>query len=330
MTLVIACISGPVLCAEPEGPGIATLFPGDVGIASHPAVVFVEDYEEASIGEMLARWEDVSSSQSMSFSTDVPAGSGGAQSVYFAGSAGTYRRVLPGHEKLYFRYYVKYATDTVEEHHSVWMGGHNPSTAWPWPRAGQRPDGIGWWSTGVEPSGSLWLWDFYTYWQEMRGNPGDSSFWGNSFPLASPRPANRGEWICVELMVKMNDPVSSHNGEQAYWIDGQLVNHLGLGFPNGSWIWDSFHVSPSGSPFEGFQWRLDPALDINYVWINHYVDSDPDAGAWYDHVVVATEYIGPMASGGALSIEDAQVDETDSGQTTATFDVTLGSIPQAE
>jgi len=205
------------------------------------------------------------------------------------------------------------------------MGGHNPSTAWPWPRAGQRPDGAGWWSTGVEPMGSSWAWDFYTYWQQMRGNPG-TSFWGNSFPLPSPRAVGLGEWICVELMVKMNDPVSSHNGEQAFWINGELVHHLGEGFPNGSWVWDSFHVDSAGDPFEGFQWRTDPALNINYIWVNHYVDTDPDAGAWYDHVVVATEYIGPISGGPAtptLSISDVSIDEGDSGTSQATFTVTL-------
>ena len=201
------------------------------------------------------------------------------------------------------------------------MGGHNPSTAWPWPRAGQRPDGAGWWSTGIEPMGASWARDFYTHWHEMHASPGGQT-WGNGFPLQDPHPTAGGEWICLELMVKMNDPVSAHNGEQ---VNGQLVNHLGEGFPNGNWVWDSFVIDPTESPFEGFQWRTDSALDINYVWINHCVDTDPTAGAWYDHVIVATEYIGPISDGGSpeLSIDNVSVDESASGSTEATFSVTL-------
>jgi hypothetical protein len=165
----------------------------------------------------------------------------------------------------------------------------------------------------------------------MRGNPGGPEFWGNSFPLPEPVEVPLDEWICVEVMVKMNDPVSSHNGEQAYWINGELVNHLGEGFPNGTWVWDGFHIDPAGEPFEGFQWRTDPELDINYVWVLHYVDTDPNAEAWYDHVVVATEYIGPISSGGpppVVSVGDVAISEGDSGSKQATFTLTLAE-PEA-
>jgi hypothetical protein len=52
-------------------------------------------------------------------------------------------------------------------------------------------------------------------------------------------PTVKGAWLCIDLMVKMNSPVSSFNGEQAFWVDGEKKNHLGPGFPNG--LWSSFH-----------------------------------------------------------------------------------------
>lgn len=61
----------------------------------------------------------------------------------------------------------------------------------------------------------------------MRTNPG-GSYWGNTFSeKPSFHTAHRGEWICIEFMVKMNSPVTESNGEQAFWIDGVKKNHLG-------------------------------------------------------------------------------------------------------
>ena len=31
-------------------------------------------------------------------------------------------------------------------------------------------------------------------------------------------------------MIKLNNPVSSANGELAFWINGQKKNHLGTGY----------------------------------------------------------------------------------------------------
>ena len=42
----------------------------------------------------------------------------------------------------------------------------------------------------------------------------------------------KGRWIYVELMAKLNEPTSESNGELALWIDGKLVSHPGKGFLN--------------------------------------------------------------------------------------------------
>jgi len=65
-------------------------------------------------------------------------------------------------------------------------------------------------------------------------------------------------------MIKCNIPVDSFNGEQAFWINGQLILHLGEGFSNGYWIWDKFYPHSDSAAFEGFQWRSDEDLNINY------------------------------------------------------------------
>jgi hypothetical protein len=90
------------------------------------------------------------------------------------------------------------------------------------------------------------------------------------------------------------------------WIDreprvknGQVITHLGPGFPRGKWVWDSFNPDPGGQPFEGFQWRTVPELKINYVWLYLYITTSQPrhvSKVWFDDVVVATEYIGPIAA----------------------------------
>ena len=313
--------------------GIAANYPGDAGIENAQGFIFRENFEEASIDTMAARWEDVVSKNLMFFSSDKPLTSGGNQSVFFNGGAHLYRRLLPGYDQLYVRFYVKFDPVCSNIHHFVHMGGYNPTTRWPQGGAGIRPVGNERWTTGIEPNGTSWAWDFYSYWMHMRSNP-DTNYWGNSFSgRPSPYTVTKNEWISVEFMVKMNNPVTAYNGEQAFWIDGEKKVHLGQGFPRGEWIWDGFYPNASctpsgqcntnGSPtpccqdFEGFQWRNTTALNINFLWLLHYVDTDLSCTVKFDDVVVATQYIGPMvastSSGGNTPPASSGGDSTSSG-----------------
>ena len=51
------------------------------------------------------------------------------------------------------------------------------------------------------------------------------------------------------------------------------------------------------APFEGFQWRDSETLKLNTISLAYYVTKDLQGNArvWYDNVVLATEYIGPIA-----------------------------------
>ncbi len=309
----------------PQGPGLSAKYPGDAGIASDPEVVFVEDFEEQSLEAMKKRWDNVQSPEIMSFSEEVPKGSAGTHSLLltYVGGKGTgghlYRRLLPGYEQLYIRFYVKFDPQCSPIHHFFHVGGYNPPTPWPQGGAGERPRGDERFSTGVEPFGDAWVWDYYTYWREMRGSPPRGQTWGNSFIRDPKLKVQRGEWICVELMMKMNQPVHEHNGEMALWINGKLVSHLGPGYPRGKWVYDKFipggegesirwseekggperfRVPPGGSPFEGFRWRNSENLKINFLWVLLYITQAPEghiSKVWFDHIVVAKRYIGPLS-----------------------------------
>ncbi|MFP3910432.1 MAG: hypothetical protein ACLFUT_00015 [Desulfobacteraceae bacterium] len=274
--------------------GIAANYVADEGIDQDPSVVFREHFEGEALAAVLSRWEYKTQEARMTISSKTPSVSGGMQSLFMQGSADMYQRLLPGYDQLYIRFYAKFEAGCQSVGHWVWLGGRHPSLPWPWPEAGTRPEGDDRWTTGVEPMGSRWCWDFYTYWPGMRSAPG-GDYWGNTFSgRPSPWPVPRDEWVCVEFMVKMNDPVSAFNGEQAFWINGEKMAHIGPGFPLGTWIWDGFYPDDQGAPFEGFRWRTVEDLNINYVWLEHYVPQDPDCGCWFDDLVIAKKYIGPI------------------------------------
>jgi hypothetical protein len=194
-------------------------------------------------------------------------------------------------------------------------------------RAGLRPENR--FNTGIEPAAASHqttprrafpppgIWHFYTYWPEMRSWQSESGegtiFYGNNFEPEQPFVAKRGEWVCVEVMVRMNSSPEAVDGEQAFWIDGKLAARFGPATVSGAWTRDIFRISADKQPFRGFRWRTGPNVNINKLWLSHYVSerafertaryaaSNPSAGVntgentvWFDDIVVSTEYIGPL------------------------------------
>ena len=60
---------------------------------------------------------------------------------------------------------------------------------------------------------------------------------------------------------------------------------------------EHYSVPPGGLPFEGFRWRRDKRLNINFLWVLDYI-TDAPAGhvskVWFDQIVAARRYIGPI------------------------------------
>jgi hypothetical protein len=305
--------------------GIAARYPGDAGIDRDAAVILVENFE-SPLADVQKRWETVVSPEDQRESDETTPGSSGKKSLLIdrqaSASPGLYTRLKNksggfGFDKVHARYYVKFAEDCGEIHHfGTCLGGNNPASQWPMVKAGFPTEGAKSFWSGIEPFGSSWTWDYYTYWHEMRGSPPRGQTWGNTFIRDPNLKVEKGKWICVEQMIRMND-VGQSNGEQALWIDGRLVSHLKPGEPKGVWIFDkftpgkggqgirwngekgdreTFDVPAEGAPFEGFNWRTDPKLNVNFVWL--YAYTQKPAGhrirVWFDDVVVATEYVGPI------------------------------------
>ena len=59
----------------------------------------------------------------------------------------------------------------------------------------------------------------------------------------------------------------------------------------------SVGVEPQGRAFEGFRWRKDGRLRINFLWLLLYITKAPrgyESRVWFDQIVVAKRYIGPI------------------------------------
>ncbi len=91
-------------------------------------------------------------------------------------------------------------------------------------------------------------------------------------PMADFLP-QRDRWYCYELMVRANTP-GQNNGEVKFWIDGTLVG----AFPN-------LNVRSISTL------KIDEAHISLHAWHSERINKK-----WYDNVVIATQYIGPIVS----------------------------------
>lgn len=302
----------------PQGPGLARLFPGDSGISEHASVLLVEDFEGGSLDDLKLRWNEVENQDGevLALVGDHPPDSAGKTCLQVTATLGKntgghlFKRLDPIRTTVFARFYVKFAEDAPYLHHFSGLGGYHPPTNWPQGNAGKHAAGDTRFSARIEPNGSDGTipapggWMFYTYWHDMRPSAG-GNFWGNGlWPEGRPGPP-RGQWQCVEIMVKCND-VGKSNGELALWLDGKLATHIGPGTRTGKWTGEGFSVLADGSEtFEGFRWRTVPELAVSYFMLSHYVTEnayrqnkveDPPGlnRVWFDDIVIATDYIGPI------------------------------------
>jgi hypothetical protein len=325
LLLSVALILIPALCLAagasaslPEGFGLSAQYPGDVGLTRDPHVIFAEDFESGTIDEIGQRWGNISNRDGkvMSFSDERPADSPGARSLQMTATLGQntgghlYTR-FDGVDRAFARFYVRFAEDAPYIHHFVHFGGYRPSTPWPQGGAGERPNGDERMTVGIEPHGNYGrypapgAWTFYCYWHEMKISA-DGRYWGNGLSPVEPQLVPRGRWQCVEMMLQCNSAPDVPDGELALWLDGRPAAHFVRGARRGPWSGMGFRLlDEGGEPFEGFRWRTNDDLKINFFWLLHYVtenaarqnrvaDPNPINRVWFDDIVVSTAYVGPI------------------------------------
>lgn len=272
----------------PYGPGLASRLTADRELAAHPSVIFSEDFESA---DYQTRWDSVRDEQGQVLSrvrlggADDPFGQSlKVTSLLDRDTGGGLTKWFPSADALFIRFYTRFAPDADYLHHFVTLRankGLEGRDRWSgFGGAGLKPQGDGRFSTALEPWGNWgrWpapgRWNFYSYWHEMTASP-DGKFWGNSFRPDTQPDIVKDRWICAEFMLKHNTP-GEHDGEQAFWIDGELRGH-----------------------WRGFNWRTTPGLMANALTLESYVTDRWTKNrtniVYFDNLVIAREYIGPMS-----------------------------------
>ncbi len=307
------------------GVGLAAQYPGDQNIGNDPSVLFATSFEGGIPSNMISRRNGI---EVLNDPQIAQTGNACAKITATRGqdTGGDLRyEWANGVDQIFLRFYCRFDKDTVTPHHFVNVSGVTPNYAYrQGGAAGLLPPGgaDGAFGTTIEPpnldgikaqySNNL-AWGFYTYWHEMRswqtmhGQPDGrpNAYYGNNFRPPMRPFVGRENWICVEVMVKLNT-IGNRDGEQAFWINGTLIEHYKPGSPAGTWVRDRFDTTtstwnPNPQPFEGMSWRTHDSLQINRATLQWYVsDRAAQNGptdkniVYFDNVVVATQYIGPV------------------------------------
>lgn len=325
--LVVLALPLPASAADPlpEGDqGIAAGYPGDAGIDADPAVIFADDFEGYRAPDALwDRWDNVYQLDQIRFATEPEHVFAGSQSLEFTVpqqeaelSNATDKLVAPELDVLFLRYYSKYQPpfDVVgSSHNGAMISAHYFVDGQATP--GVPADGTNKFLVGLETwrgeprTPSPGLLNVYVYHPEQRSQWGDHFFpTGVVLPNSNepfdfgpefvPRPdviPELDRWYCWEYMVQANTP-GELDGRIAIWLDGALV-----------------------ADFQSLRLRDVPELTIDHFGLAFHVGSNPNGETkkWYDNVVAAQSYIGPLyepGAGGETDDSGGGVDETGGGE----------------
>ena len=301
--LVLIFLPGGVTRAQSPNPlpsgqtGIAAKYPGDSNIKSDPNVIFADDFESYRFElQLWGHWDNIYQQQNVQITTDPANVFSGQRSLQMRVPAqstevanGVEKHLNPARDLVFVRVYTKFVAGynaSGSEHNGI-----SVSSQYCCP--GVPANGTNKFLVDVEngrdlASANPGFTNSYAYYPEQRGPYGDhwfpdgtvlpfSKIPGNFGPYFVPRPnfipaLNR--WYCYELMVKANTP-GLRDGRVAIWIDGALI-----------------------ADFQNVRLRDVNTLKIDKVSLGLYIKANPvptDIVKWYDNVVIATSYIGPMS-----------------------------------
>lgn len=289
-----------------DGPvqlGFANNYIDDTGIENHPDVIAVVDPDDpdwwkggTNVKEPLSdgcRVVDETQAKNAGFE---PFSNKAIQSVawanvYGSGCSNRYKR-MPPLEEVYFRYTMRLGND-------FWGskdGGKMPGLTFY-----QSPSLCG--NGGMSCAGGTKGWSLrggfkasydennpmfprvemhtYAYHADQAGEYGDKWPWGPRGLLELER------WYNIEQYVKVNDP-GVRNGIMRVWVDGQLAFEKTGIMLRGPKPWDPDVID-------------DMLINVTPWLIHFYGGKYPqyvrDHTVWFDNIVVAKNYIGPVKQG---------------------------------
>jgi hypothetical protein len=290
----------------PEGNnGLAAKYPADAGIGKDPAVVFHDDFESAvKPSDLPAKWDaGVFHEETIRIAVEPENVHAGKRALEFRvpqqekeWSNSVARKIKDEKEVLFLRSYTKFEKgfDQVgSSHNGSTICAHDfvNGNATPGVPADGKNKFLAclenW--RGEKETASPGRWNVYCYHPEQKDRWGDHFFpSGEVLPNSSERSGERtfgkgfaarkdatpelDRWFCHEFMVKANTP-GERDGRIAFWIDGKLT----ADFPN-------------------LRLRDVPELKIDRFALDLHIGRNTarENRKWYDDVVAATSYIGPM------------------------------------
>ena len=283
--------------ALPQGnTGIAARHPNDANIASHPNVIFADDFESyASASNLSSRWNEAYHLPNLRIETNSANVFAGAKSLGMSVpvikgevSNTAIKYVNPELDVLFVRFYAKF-----DANFDVLGSSHNGSTiqskySGPGIPANGTNKFVVSYEAGRDAAGdpNPGKLNAYIYHPEQRDIWGDHFYptgiitpftatphnFGRNFVSRANVTPTLGQWHCYEYMVKVNTP-GQRDGRIALWYDGRLI-----------------------ADFLNLRLRDTTALRIDKFTIDLHVNGTTSAVTkkWYDNVVAATSYIGPV------------------------------------
>ena len=288
--------------SDAGGSGGTTLrdrYPGDVGLADDPAVLFFDDFE---VG--WGRWDaPTADTQFLFVETDGVIAHAGTRylrstvtqadleaDMYISASPryAFERRV----DTMYWRLHVRFPVVAPNPHH--WIRVEAGTEAWSGSgRANMVPPGDQgfWFDTDI---GDDDVFNFYVYWHAMRsgrcndgsatpgceGDQGTTYYYGNVFRPADQAPFARDEWVCLELGAGANTP-GTNDGWLELYVNDALVGRYAPGEPDGTWLRATFHeggcefsACTPPAPFEGFDFRTSADVQFKAIFLDAYYQLD--------------------------------------------------------
>lgn len=291
--------------------GIASKYPGDANIKSDPAVLFADDFESYTSlsGNAMANqlfshgWTNLY--QQNQTIIDTAQAYKGTKALRFSVPGGGVNlanaiehAISPKVDKVFIRAYTRFAfasAITGSEHNGIvvtanYLGSGIAANGTNHFYVGMQNSQEGY-SAGAATPG--WT-DTYIYYPGSRNCDTPTVCWGDHFypngtvdpltltpfdwgPSFVSRPQftpKQNQWYSYELMVQANTP-GLKDGRIAEWIDGNLI-----------------------ADYQNLRLRDVNTLKIDRVELDLYMQSSPTnvSYKWYDNMVLATSYIGPLAN----------------------------------
>lgn len=319
--LWIPAADGQETEASTEPAAVAREYPNDQGISRNPDVVFSDAFESWAndgISPPTNTWQVRKNSVSQTrvitgrIQKDACTGpgagvleiacwteGGGSQTGGLSLKLGNYNHAREGlgdgYDEVYVRYYIRFDEDyRAVRNHGANLGGRDvtmPNAAWVGMAGIRDVSTRGYFYSGVQPRGERGSQElemgFYSYHLDKRGP------WGENYDVLKHIPIHVGRWYCIERHLKLNsvdpsrpDPANA-DGVEELWVDGQLTIQK-----------------------RDVRFRRVARLKVTFLSLETYYHGLPEQyrrdhpiRVYFDNVVIARRYIGPMLAATPRSSE---------------------------